>query len=689
MQCYFDVKLFVKSNEFQVFNSQATPAIKNVKAAVAFFSDCLNVINNNMKYMGDEKELFNSRTQIISTLSAKAKIVYEEFKVKIVMPCELVKNCLGVDNFHQVKSLYKKIEELAVEKRAHRKPLPLPVKNEAHVDHLSKVFASLPNELLSLIKTFYPFPANSNIEIAKSIKEIKELFAGDKQKYLYTLSGWIDNYKLEYNLLVKCGLKAEEFIEVCPHLNYINVSNINNDIIINDIINACRGVVHLVLDGERLTKSQLDKIKTFAGLETIYFSAYSFANSASQEQLLKENLLPLADALPCLRNLHLDSYSKISNEDISNLAKIRPNLRSLSINDTYPVTSEQLSNLIADFTELNSLSINRSIEIRDGGAGLMGRLESLHSLDLSGAQGITDEVISKFVTMFPSIKELDLSSCQITDDSLVRIAEAYPDLKGINLSQCLQVSDRGVSILAKKCPQLEVIKLNDCYKITDEGLTNVINFSQHLKSLSLADCTLVKGTWIKQLGLNCPNLQSLNLNNCYEIVDQALIEISPLLQLKEIILTSCHKLSNCSLKSLQQNCPNLHTIDLSGLTLTADEGLEYISHLIHLRSITLTDCYKITDKGLGFLANSGRIKDLNLSRCGQITNAGVAKLAQLTELETLNLNQCKKVNETVFSQISNLNFLSFLHLPIPLEYGNKEGQWLKDLQAALPNLVIY
>lgn len=94
----------------------------------------------------------------------------------------------------------------------------------------------------------------------------------------------------------------------------------------------------------------------------------------------------------------------------------------------------------------------------------------------------------------------------------------------------------------------------------------------------------------------------------------------------------------CNLKSLKtlSFCPP-RTVLQGGPTIT-DAGLQAITGLANLQTLSLGSCRSFTDRGLASVGQLPRLRELNLSAT-RVSDAGLAELQELKNLETIDLYQ--------------------------------------------------
>ncbi|WZY82937.1 hypothetical protein YC2023_029321 [Brassica napus] len=118
----------------------------------------------------------------------------------------------------------------------------------------------------------------------------------------------------------------------------------------------------------------------------------------------------------------------------------------------------------------------------------------------------------------------------------------------------------------QRSSNLTSLKLAKCYFITDYGFSQAVVKLPLLEDLEVSYCSLTKVS-MKAVGKPCPNLKTLKLNIFGDMFpgnksdDEALAIAETMLGLRHLQLFGS-KLSNTGLKAILDNCPNLEHLDL-------------------------------------------------------------------------------------------------------------------------------
>lgn len=189
---------------------------------------------------------------------------------------------------------------------------------------------------------------------------------------------------------------------------------------------------------------------------------------------------------------------------------------------------------------------------------------------------------------------------------------------------------------------LDRVELGNCYK-------SLSLLSKNINKIMEGDVCF----WLNNYGLTISRSKGKSLA---EILAFAQENGSKLRRLKLIDL---QPFGDEDLKELISLCPNLKTLILEGLDITAD-GISHICALKNLKVLDIQRCSKL--QTLPSLHELSTLQRCNIIKCNNLID--VSPLADLTELQDLSIAFCAKITETPnFQQLGNLVNLAIQHCP--------------------------
>ena len=275
--------------------------------------------------------------------------------------------------------------------------------------------------------------------------------------------------------------------------------------------------------------------------------------------------------------------------------------------------------------------------------------KEIYNLNLSVLGDLlTDYHISMIHEIFPSVKSIDLYSCQkVTDAGVEALVKGLPDLESLDLTFCPLITDKAVIAIARYCPKIFTLSLDDCISVTNKGLFAIAVGCQQLSSINLLNCNLVtddglealakgckKLSYIRGTGnghsakgiaavvIWCPNLKYMNLQ--YVKVTDALLKTlaawCPQLTYLKIAELRIHDITDLGIIALAKGCPKLSSLNLGGCNITdaaVKALLEKCKNLSKL-DIDFDFCEQISDETYyAYMADPSMKKILYSFDCGE------------------------------------------------------------------------
>lgn len=160
--------------------------------------------------------------------------------------------------------------------------------------------------------------------------------------------------------------------------------------------------------------------------------------------------------------------------------------------------------------------------------------------------------------------------------------------------------------------------------------------------------------------------------------------------LKRINLKACPKITLFAVNALLHGCPNLTSLNLSGVLLCNNAMLAAIgAHCPRLKELFVAQCDKVSDSGLRHLANrADQFEVLDLSGCVLISDIGMSALLdrfQNPALVHLYLVGCNLITQ---DSIARLAFSCPLLLTLSVQGCRVSARVLQSLSSSWPFAVL-
>jgi Leucine Rich repeat len=288
-------------------------------------------------------------------------------------------------------------------------------------------------------------------------------------------------------------------------------------------------------------------------------------------------------------------------------------------------------------------------------------------------RGVTDKGLESLAG-HPGLKTLDLTLSGITNGGLAHLAN-LPKLEEVNLKRC-DITAAGYEALAKikslkrirapqthfngdclaalqDCSWLELLDLQDCNEVPKAKWKVLDNF-KNLKSLRLWGPTVDDSTL--EFILGAKNLKSLFLEST-EVTAPGLEKLTVLANVQTISLTNAKNIFDAELEPIGK-FKELTSLELRNCGLNG-KGLVHLAGLKRLKLLDLSETF-VKDQRLEHLSGLTNLEDLNLWHT-QVTDAGLVHLESLVKLKRLNLDACK-ISAQGTPHLRPLTELEFLHI---------------------------
>ena len=227
---------------------------------------------------------------------------------------------------------------------------------------------------------------------------------------------------------------------------------------------------------------------------------------------------------------------------------------------------------------------------------LMAYCPSLRSIHLMSSRTLTDSAVAAMVRMYPGLVELRLANVEkLTDDALRAIAQHLPKLHRLWLEESELISDAGVVELVQKCTELKDVDLSST-SITDAAIIAIADNCADLEDLAVNGCENITDAALRVVRL--PKLTNLDLEDCPDISDAGLIELSRQCTALKSLRISYASITDAAVSAVARNCPDIEVLDIDDTGVTVASVLA-IARAPNLKSL---NCYApnciLTDEAL-------------------------------------------------------------------------------------------
>ncbi|XP_030072401.1 F-box and leucine-rich repeat protein 13 [Microcaecilia unicolor] len=201
-------------------------------------------------------------------------------------------------------------------------------------------------------------------------------------------------------------------------------------------------------------------------------------------------------------------------------------IRELNLTNCVRISDISLLRIAQRCHSLTYLNLRYCENVTDSGIELLGNMQSLISIDLSGTN-ISDQGLAALGTR-GKIKELIVSECLgITDMGMKKFCQQVKELEQLDVSHCLKVTNRSMKTVAFCCQKLTALGIAGCPKMTDLSIQYISGVCHYLHILDISGCIHLTDRSLKYLWKGCKQLRILKMLYCRSITKSAVSKAEP------------------------------------------------------------------------------------------------------------------------------------------------------------------
>lgn len=187
--------------------------------------------------------------------------------------------------------------------------------------------------------------------------------------------------------------------------------------------------------------------------------------------------------------------------------------------------------------------------------------------------------------------------------------------------------------------------MRDNFTLTNRSIDVITTNCTRLTQLTLWGCIKMK-----TLKFNAEDLVLLNLWGCHGLTDSVAESMGCLCNLKSLILSECHRLTDTFILSICETVPQIYHLNLRYLRRITDTSIRSIAaRMTNIYTIDLTFCTRISAQSLADLVSiRPNLSELRLFSCHQLDEQGIfALLREASRVENylsiLDLRECFEI----------------------------------------------
>lgn len=348
------------------------------------------------------------------------------------------------------------------------------------------------------------------------------------------------------------------------------------------------------------------------------------------------------------RCLQLTTFKANHNEAVNDLsllavAQCCPQLQQLQIPSCRSVSEVSFVQITLRCPQLHSVDVRECTSLSGAALATLGKCPLLHTVNVSDNPNVTDATVVALTNGCPQLSHLQMNKTRISQATVFTLLQKATNLMELSLDHTLLMqASTAVTSLTHQLPKLTLLSLQFT-EIADQTLISLFLNCPNLVTLDLEDCETITHVSMMTLAQQCPKLSHLQLRGC--VFDpqayDALASAFPLLT--DLNLDSHPKLNDDALIQFATHCPNLKSLNVSHCTLLTNASITLVfSHCVHLTLVSVAGCATLTDLSMLTMANHcHELTEICISQCESITDAGILEIAEhyprLTRLYASNL----------------------------------------------------
>jgi len=412
----------------------------------------------------------------------------------------------------------------------------------------------------------------------------------------------------------------------CPFVTYLNLSNtgLDNTCFIN-IAKSFRSLRFLDVS----YNEDLDETGFYCLVTSKPLKHLAHINLSGCCGVNGNCLSYVGQCCQLLTSLLLDNMPDLADECIAKMAATCSRLRVLSLLQAVRLTDRSLRYIAIALTQLEKVYLEGNKFVTDNGVSAVLGLKNLKHIHIVDCLKIYDNSLRPCSSL-NALRVVNLTDCVRLSDSGIRSIVEGPSahcLREITLSNCIRIGDQAISKIIANCPSLTDISVSYCENVTDVGVS-VLAKHPSLYSIDLSGCNVTDhGAGILKMA---EKLTYLSLSECNLLTDLGVERLSKIENLKYLDISYCSNITDYGMKMFIYERKSLVSLNVAGCKALTNTSLSIIASVCeYLKRLNLSELKQITDKGMRFIKmGCYHLSYLNVSYCPKLHYGCISKFIQ-------------------------------------------------------------
>lgn len=125
----------------------------------------------------------------------------------------------------------------------------------------------------------------------------------------------------------------------------------------------------------------------------------------------------------------------------------------------------------------------------------------------------------EYLSRCSKLRSLKLGLCMnISDKGLCLIASNCKNIYELDLYKCCGIGDEGLAALSSSCKRLKILNISYCARVTDKGMKHMSQLEE-LSDLDMRGLVRVTSVGLTALAAGCKRLADLDMKHCESVND--------------------------------------------------------------------------------------------------------------------------------------------------------------------------
>ena len=213
-----------------------------------------------------------------------------------------------------------------------------------------------------------------------------------------------------------------------------------------------------------------------------------------------------------IHGINLCGCDRITNDALNYIGMYSEKLKYINLTDCLNISDKGLLDIIKYCPAIEYLDLSSTLVTNIGICSTSHYCRGLLSLSISQCMKLTCEGFVDTTEGFKNLEKLNLSSNyeRITDKGISILARKCTGLTCLDITYSFNITDISIFSIANRCEKLSVLIARKCPNITEEGIIYLVRKRPKLKVLDISEIE-ISNRLLFAIADNCSNMEHLNM----------------------------------------------------------------------------------------------------------------------------------------------------------------------------------